>query len=120
MVPIEIYDPEQAIPSEFHPDPLRVFEGLELESEMLHIEPTNANCIRDVTKIDTRRPFGKIVGLQGNVGLALVRLDEMPSEGKLVVHRPHPSNNLASFVLVRAMIPSWWPLHSNSQSQTGI
>lgn len=110
ILPIELFDPERgADRAAFAPDPASAFDGLAHEADLMAVEPEDAACVADVTKIDPQRVFGRIVTVLGNVGLAAVRLDAIPRGGAFAVHRPHPSASRPTFVLGRTRIPAWWP-----------
>ena len=122
IVPIQLFSLTQEKLSDFKPDPeARDLDGISQESDLMKVEPSTAVNLNQVSDIDPRGKFGKIVRVLGNVGLALVRLDEMPPGGLFVVSRPHPSalaTGLPSsagqpmLVMGRALVPSWWPKQS--------
>lgn len=108
VIPIVLYDHHQPR-DKFSPDPTKFIQGLEIDSPLMPAEPISAANIREVTNIESRKSFGKLIALQGNVGLALARVEEIPPAGLFAAHRPHPSASEPSFVLGKAIIPSWWP-----------
>lgn len=108
VIPVVFYDHHQPR-DEFSPDPTKFIQGLEIDSPLMSTEPIDATNIREVTNIESRKSFGKLIALQGNVGLALARVEEIPPAGLFAAHRPHPSAAEPSFVLGKASMPSWWP-----------
>ncbi|PJF19117.1 hypothetical protein PSACC_01088 [Paramicrosporidium saccamoebae] len=112
VVPLRLYEEGQRSDKEFVPNPTCTFEGLDLGSELHKIEPNTATTIREITKIEPTRNFGKIIGLVGNMGLALVRLEDIPPNGTFAVHRPHLSPGAPTFLLGRVTIPDWWPVNT--------
>lgn len=112
IVPIELFEDSQSSRGEFEPDPTRTFEGLQSEADLMMVEPLDAANIKQVTLIDPKKSFGKIVSVLGNVGLALVRLEEVPAGGMFAVHRPHLTPGTLTFVLGRVHIPNWWPANT--------
>jgi mRNA-decapping enzyme subunit 2 len=85
------------------------FSGIESESDLMPVEPRDAQGYPDVTTIESTRSFGKLIRIVGNTGIALVRLAEIPPHGLFAVHRPTPDDGKPTFVLGETIIPSWWP-----------
>lgn len=108
LLPFLLYESTRP-PVPHSPDPGRHFEGLALESDLYPIEPQDAQSIHDVTAINSKTAFGKVVAILGNVGLALVRLAQRPTAGLFAVHRPHLNSSVPSFALGRVSLPNWWP-----------
>lgn len=116
VLPIQLFEWDQPA-SSFKADPTKVFSGIEWEANLMPVEPHDAPSFADVTKVESEKSFGKLLRVLGNVGIALVRLGEIPPNGLFAVHRPTPSLGNPTFVLGKAIIPSWWPqsIHSNDQ-----
>lgn len=56
------------------------------------------------------RPVGTVISAIGNVGLALVRLEQFAApDAKLAINVPNPHNNLQHYICVRGFQPFWWP-----------
>lgn len=56
------------------------------------------------------RPVGSIIAASGNIGLALVRLEQFAApDAKLAINIPNPHNNLQHYICVRGFQPFWWP-----------
>lgn len=56
------------------------------------------------------RPIGSIIAAIGNVGLALVRLEQFAAQdAKPAINVPNSKNNLQHYICVRGFQPFWWP-----------
>lgn len=56
------------------------------------------------------RPIGSIIAAVGNVGLALVRLEQFAApDAKPAISVPNSQNNLQHYICVRGFQPFWWP-----------
>ena len=56
------------------------------------------------------RPVGSIIAAIGNIGLALVRIEQFAAaDAKLAINVPNARNNLQHYILVRGFQPFWWP-----------
>lgn len=56
------------------------------------------------------RPVGSIISATGNIGLALVRLEQFAApNAKLAINVPNPHNNEQHYICVRGFQPFWWP-----------
>lgn len=56
------------------------------------------------------RPVGSIISAEGNVGLALVRIEQFAApDAKLVIKVPNAHNNEQHYICVRGFQPYWWP-----------
>jgi len=108
VVPIQLFDWNRPR-DDFEANPTHHYSGTDSQADLMPVEPQSAKVFADVTRIDSEHPFGRIVRMLGNIGLALVRLEEMPSDGLFALHRPTPSIGSPTFILGRASVPSWWP-----------
>lgn len=117
VLPVRIFEWHQDR-SIHEPDPTKSFAGIEPDAEMMPVEPIDALSYADVTRINSESSFGKIIRVLGNIGIALVRLPQMPPFGLFAVHRPTPSFGEPTFVLGQAFIPSWWPPNANNPEST--
>lgn len=56
------------------------------------------------------RPIGSIISAVGNIGLALVRLEEFAApDARPAVNIPNSQNNEQHYICVRGFQPFWWP-----------
>lgn len=109
VIPVVLYDHRQSAQEPFNPDPIKAIEGLEVDSPLMGVGPQDASNIQQVTSIGSKDSFARLIAIQGNLGLALARLENIPPSGLFAIHRPHPSASEPSFILGRASIPTWWP-----------
>lgn len=117
ILPVRLFEWHQDR-STYDPDPTKPFAGIEPDADMMPVEPVDAPSYADVTRINSESSFGKILGVLGNIGIALVRLPQMPPFGLFAVHRPTPSFGDPTFVLGQAIVPSWWPPNANNPGGT--
>lgn len=117
VIPIQLFDWGQPLDrNTFIPDPARNFPGIEVGTELVPVAPNDANKPEEITALHPKYSFGKLVAMNGNLGLALARLDLLPPNGLFAVHRPHPDEGDKTFIIGRAIIPEWWPVNLRSST----
>jgi folate-binding protein YgfZ len=104
IMPLKLFDENI---TDFAPNPLKDFSGIQFEADIYGVEPQDAKDLRDLNLC--KKVIGKFIAAVGNVAIAMIRLEEMPSNGMVAIHRPTLQEGDPTMIFAQLSIPSWWP-----------